>query len=227
MERVWIEWASPKDNGQIGVLVRADADGRSGSLRVFWSTDSGVDAAQADVLFDFDRGLDFTRAHSRPLYGLHALPPQFADLKRHLAVLIDSEWADYFRESVLGPQGLPEASSQCGDALWADAVLALAFFMLLSSRLPMTERQVDRERLNAARTKQGKPALLDHVELKLGQLPSIGAAPAGGGRKFPRMHMVRGHLVRRQDSIFWRSAHIRGGAVTEPPMPVTRRVRLA
>ena len=70
-------------------------------------------------------------------------------------------------------------------------------------------------------------ALFDHVELKLGQPPSVGAAHAGGSRKFPRMHMVRGHLVRRQDSVFWRSAHIRGGAVTEPPMPVTRRVRLA
>lgn len=227
MEQIWVEWAGLAGGGQVGVLVRAASDGRSGSLRVFWDDGTGVNAAQADVLFDFDQGLDFTRAHSRPLYGLHALPPEFTNLKRHLAVLIDSEWADYFRASALGPHGLAEASSLCGDGVWADVVLAMAFFVLLSSRLPLAERQVVRECLNLARVKQGRPPLLDHVELKLGLAPSIGTVQAGGSRKFPRMHMVRGHLVRRRDSVFWRSAHIRGGAITEPAMPPARHVRLA
>jgi hypothetical protein len=34
-----------------------------------------------------------------------------------------------------------------------------------------------------------------------------------GSRRPPRLHHVRGHLVRREDRVFWRMAHLRGHAL--------------
>jgi hypothetical protein len=34
-----------------------------------------------------------------------------------------------------------------------------------------------------------------------------------GSRRPARLHHVRGHLVRREDRIFWRMAHLRGQAL--------------
>ena len=34
----------------------------------------------------------------------------------------------------------------------------------------------------------------------------------GAGRRSPRLHHVRGHLVRRDSQVFWRLPHLRGNA---------------
>lgn len=229
MEDVWLEWSESSIREQAGVLVNASPDGRSGSMRIFWSTSEQADAAQAVVLFDFDNPLNFTRAQGRHLYGMRALPEEFGALKNHLALAIDGSWAEYFRASALGDQGLPEAASLCSDELWTDVVRTLAFFVLLGSRMPFDEREVSRERLNVQRAKAGRPELLDHVELRLGGYGGYSDTTGGtglGGRKQPRMHVVRGHLVRRNDSLFWRTAHVRGRANADA-MPVVRHVRMS
>jgi hypothetical protein len=231
LDQAWIEWRDPETGAQVGVLMAAADDGRSGTLRIFWTRGDTIDVAQADIVFDFDRPLDFMQARGMPRYALRALPPAFAGLKRHLSLTLDPEWQDYFRNTVLGANGLPEASSLCGEMLWRDVIRTLAFFILVGSRAPLVERPVERARLNALRVKAGKPPLLDHVEMRIGQAgPAYtghgGGAGGDGARKHPRLHMVRGHLVRRRDSVFWRAAHVRGGGSGEPPMPATRLVKL-
>jgi hypothetical protein len=229
MEQAWIEWADPDSGERVGVLANAASDGRFGSMRIFWTQASEVYVAQGEVLFDFDRRVNSTHAQGRPLYALKAVPAEFAPLRPHLALAIDEFWADQFRATAPGPQGLPEASIVYGECLWPNVVRALAFFVLLASRLPFVERPVVRGRLNVARGKAGKPPLLDHVELRLGQAGSpriVRRAEGRSGRKQPRLHVVRGHLVRRRDAVFWRVAHVRGGAGAEPPMPGTRLVRI-
>lgn len=228
MQDFWIEWSDPDTRERVGVLVRAEHSGRYGSLRAFWTKEDAVEVAQAEIVFDFDRALDFRRAHGSPRYGLRALPSPYDNLRPHLAVALDTPWAEYFRETALGPHGLPEASSACGERLWPDAIRALAFFVLLASAASVDQRTISKDRLNTARAKAGKRPLLDHVELRLGrpQAPSVEHL-AGAGRKYPRMHMVRGHLVRRRDNLFWRAAHVRGGGQAMDAAPVTRHVRLA
>jgi len=228
MEQAWIEWTDPECGEQVGVLVNAASDGRGGILRMFWTKEETVEVAQAEVVFDFDAPINFRQAKGRPLYGMRALPAAYGDLRRHLAIAIDSSWERYFRATALGPHGLPEVSSICGERLWPDVVRVLAFFILLASRTPFIERPVLRERLNVSRVNAGKQPLLDHVELRLGQpsSPNISGQEQTSGRKHPRLHMVRGHLVRRRDSVFWRAAHVRGGGSCESPMPATRLVRM-
>ena len=231
LEQTWAEWRDPETAEQIGVLIEAAEKGRAGSLRIFWTRGGVVDVAQADIAFDFDRPLDFVQTFGQPRYALRALPPAFAGLKRHLSLTLDEEWQAYFRSTELGPQGLPEASSLCGENLWRDVIRTLAFFILVASRLPLIERPVERTRLNAYRIKAGRKPLLDHVEIRIGQAASQrsgqdGEADGGGSRKYPRLHMVRGHLVRRRDNIFWRTAHVRGGGSSDLPMPATRVARM-
>ena len=169
MERIWTEWRDPETNEQVGVLVNATPDGRAGTMRFFWTQDGIVEVAQAEILFDFDRRVDFTQSCGRPYYGLRALPDAFAGLKRHLALTLDRAWQIYFGATALGPHGLAEASSMCGERLWPDVVRALSFFVLVASRTPFVERPMQRARLNAVRAKAGKAPLLDHVEIRIGQ----------------------------------------------------------
>ncbi len=229
MDGAWIEWTDPDVGEQVGMLVSTDGEGRAGALRVFWTQGGELNVAQGAVLFDFNRAVNFTHAEGSPTYRLRALPAAYVGMKNHLALAIDEPWADYFRATALGPHGLPEASSICGERLWPDVVWALAFFVLLASRMPFMERPILRGRLNLSRARAGKRALLDHVELRLGQVGIADGHDGGagaGGRKHPRLHMVRGHLVRRRDSVFWRCAHIRGGASGDSAAPITRHVTL-
>lgn len=225
----WVEWTDSETGEEVGVLVDAASDGRSGNLRVFWNGASGAEVAQGVVIFDLDRTIDQFPRGDRPAFPLKVLPQELAALRPHLAVVIDECWESYFRSTSLGADGLQRAAAACGENLWPDIIQALAFCALLGARVPLTERPVDRARLNKARTKAGKPRLFDHVELTIGkpQLASSGdGGMPGGGRRHPRLHSVRGHLVRRRDQIFWRTAHMRGLENMRLPAPATRIVRM-
>jgi hypothetical protein len=69
------------------------------------------------------------------------------------------------------------------------------------------------ERLNRSRRKCGRVPLLDHIEVRAPVLPeylSCSRADPHGIRRSPRLHHVRGHLVRRGSQLFWRIPHLRG-----------------
>ena len=73
---------------------------------------------------------------------------------------------------------------------------------------------VQRDQLNRKRMERNRPPLLDHIEVHA-TLPahSSGSNADEGGvitRRPPRLHQVRGHLVRRDNSVFWRTPHLRG-----------------
>jgi hypothetical protein len=61
----------------------------------------------------------------------------------------------------------------------------------------------------------GRDRLLDHIEVSA-SLDTLHAADSAGGeysaRQSPRLHHVRGHLVRRDNRVFWRVPHLRGSA---------------
>jgi hypothetical protein len=93
--------------------------------------------------------------------------------------------------------------------------MLMAFFLLLGSRNLLPHQEVHHERLNRARLRAGKPPLLEHVEVAAPlDVPPASplSRPGDSFRSSPRLHHVRGHIVRRGTAVFWRCPHWRGSA---------------
>jgi hypothetical protein len=219
-ERLWMEWESPAacilvnaTTQRCGLLATVDASGRRGIIESFWTDPQyGVDRGQVITEFDLDRPIgdriDGRRHFAMPVQ----CPPAIA---RHARLVVDPGWLDYFSFTTMQADGIDEVVRRCTINSWRDLPTLLSFLRLLEVRPALTERPVERARLNAARAKHGKPALLDHLELglRLGADPTIGPAGAAPAtRSAPRLHLVRGHMVNRNGRLFWRSSHFRGHA---------------
>jgi hypothetical protein len=86
---------------------------------------------------------------------------------------------------------------------------------LLATRPGLSRRPLMLERLNRARSRSGKAPLLDHMEVFAPLIPEYrpsSSITSGIGRRPPRLHHVRGHLVRHGSQLFWRVPHLRGSA---------------
>ncbi|HEY1313968.1 MAG TPA: hypothetical protein VGE92_08825, partial [Steroidobacteraceae bacterium] len=97
-----------------------------------------------------------------------------------------------------------------------DMPMILALFLLFAAKDGLQRRAADLDRLNCARRRAGKCALLEHIEVRAPiavgyQCPASPAANANR-RRGPRLHHVRGHIARRGDKVFWRLPHLRGSA---------------
>lgn len=136
-------------------------------------------------------------------------------LARCFGFRYERSWSEYY-----GKAGLTEAVRS---ALWrhtagtiaVDIPMLLAFVLLLMTRSGLPHRTSAYARLNRARQKSGKAALLDHIYVRAPLLPEYieqQRTDQHGTRRGPRLHRVRGHLVRRGDALFWRVPHLRGSA---------------
>jgi hypothetical protein len=215
-ETMWLEWHCPPGlDGkprQAGVLVEASIDGRSGMIRSFWTGEHGPEAAQIGLCFDFD-ALEMPSADRLRSYPVICADAGSAQLEPHLFASVDQGWHRYFAATALGPDRIGEAVQQCASGIINDVLILFAFTRLLHSQVPMRRQEISRGRLNAARLRTGKAPLLDHVELSLaiGEQPSLAERRGISERHRARLHLVRGHLVRRRNAIFWRTPHLRGG----------------
>ena len=91
--------------------------------------------------------------------------------------------------------------------------LLLALFLLMSIRDDLVRLPVNPQRLNSKRLRLGKPPLLEHLEICAPVFcpAAAGRAESSGTlRRAPRFHHVRGHIVRRLDTVYWRAPHWRG-----------------
>jgi len=237
-ETLWMEWCNgPWRNalqeygfplipaasqwvGRRGAWVRATSDGRRGLVRTFWSVSAAdVLASSVEAYFDFDTVIG---EEPEPVDGKRGLTRVFDSersdddvLGRCFRFRYEQSWSEYY-----GAAGL---TSEVSFALWRHAVgtiamdipMLLAFFLLLATRSGLPQRQQSFERLNLRRCQSGKAALLDHIEVTAPVLPEYRdyrrSAPVVS-RRSPRLHHVRGHLVRRGSQIFWRVPHLRGSA---------------
>ena len=238
-ETLWMEWcnapwssalqqygfplipAGPQWVGRRGAWIRATPDGRRGLVRTFWSaTSADVLASCVEAYFDFDA---VTGAEPEPLDGHSGLAGRVCDPKRAPDDILgrcfrfryEQSWSEYY-----GSAGL---SREVALALWrhalgtiaADIPMLVTFFLLLATRSGLPQRRQTVEQLNRRRLHGGKAPLLEHIEVTAPLLPeyrdSRAVVPAAG-RRGPRLHHVRGHLVRRGSQIFWRVPHLRGSA---------------
>jgi len=208
--------------GRRGALIRSSTDGRRGLLRTFWSTadERDVLASSLEAYFDFDtpEGEEPEppdRGQGRAVKVFDSASPGDDVLGRCFRFRYERTWADYY--------GRAQLTCAETDAIWRHALgtiaidvpMLVAFFLLLATRSGLPQRAQTFERLNGSRRKRGKRPLLDHIEVRSPLLPEYRDAVRGeahGTRRGPRLHHVRGHLVRRGSQLFWRVPHLRGSA---------------
>jgi hypothetical protein len=208
--------------GRRGALIRSSLDGRRGLLRTFWTVATEREALTSSVeaYFDFDtpegeepEAPDREKGQAINVYDSARAGDDV--LGRCFRFRYEPSWADYYQRA-----GLSDTESE---AVWRHALgtialdvpMLLAFFLLLATRAGLPQRPLTFERLNRSRLRCGKGPLLDHIEVRTPLLPQYrdGSRVEGAGtRRSPRLHHVRGHLVRRGNQLFWRVPHLRGSA---------------
>jgi hypothetical protein len=209
--------------GRRGALIKSSLDGRRGTVRSFWSageSDAMVLASSMEAFFDFD--VQEGEAPEPPDANqcrqvIRVVDGTLADgddaLARCFRFRYEQSWSDYY-----GKAGLTEdaRTAVCRHSLGTIAVdipMLLAFVLLLCIRSGLPQRMSTRDRLNRARQKAGKTPLLDHIQVRAPLLPDFAEqrrTKECGLRRGPRLHHVRGHLVRRDNQLHWRVPHLRG-----------------
>jgi hypothetical protein len=238
-QQLWLEWLEATRQSTLceipacartscasvkrtGVLIAADPAGRAGTMRTFWSTQNEqVYSAALLTDFDLDRvmrpALDIDAVFSGAACGVVMAEEAAVDeLLSHVCFRLDPAWANYYRAADLTEsQQLLVLRELLGTTAF-DMPMILALFLLFAAKDGLQRRAADLERLNHARRRSGKRALLEHIEVRAPiavgyEYPAPLTANANR-RRGPRLHHVRGHIARRGDKVFWRLPHLRGSA---------------
>src|ERR1700719_3157013 len=238
-ERAWVEWAeapwrnelarygfkSPVDSpslGRRGVFVQSNPQGRRGLLKTFWAhgeSELNVLSSSMEAYFDFDtpEGEDpevFGRRQQWSSICVTDNAVGDADiLRRCFRFRFERSWQDYYERAELTSVQATALSHHALGTIAIDIPVLLAFFLLLASRPGLPRRPLMLERINKARARSGKAALLEQIEVFAPLLPECRSgcsSGSGASRQSRRLHHVRGHLVRRGSKLFWRVPHMRG-----------------
>lgn len=202
---------------RVGLLVTCDERGRKGTIDTCWESDDGLqpDLAPFSVEFDFDDELFSRRGHPMPdgiSLGMTIGNRRDLDgLFNCVRFTLRPEWHRYYKSRSVSEIAFRQSLQDAVNPLLGDIPFLATFCLLLISKGALQAQPCDRSSINGARTRRGRPLLLDHVELtmNLGEAGHTGRQ-IDADRSAPRLHFVRGHLVRREDTIFWRTSHMRG-----------------
>jgi hypothetical protein len=137
-----------------------------------------------------------------------------ASLLDHVRFRFEESWAGYYREAAADADFKRRLINDSINSIAWDAPFVLAFLLLLSAKDATRLAPVSRAAINRKRLANGRAPLLDHVEVNA-SLDAVSTAEStgdGSGRQSPRLHHVRGHLVRRENRVFWRVPHLRGSS---------------
>jgi hypothetical protein len=100
--------------------------------------------------------------------------------------------------------------------------------LLFCAKNAISLKDEERGKLNKQRIKSGKPNLLDHQVVYMRLNSADRQSGLGQGSTVERrIHSVRGHFVRRGDSIFWRRQHIRWSNSIAPVVDKITKVTAA
>ena len=237
-EQLWVEWSEPArrhalrcvipagvpadgmDVERCGVLIRSEGSGRSGSLRTFFLT--GVEPRQPlvaalETLLDLD-GTGPPESPATVLQGgvVRVCDPQnkhLNDVLRCARFRLDPTWQRYYGSVLANPVLGTQVIRLLIASVAFDPPMLLALFLLMTIRADLVRTAVKPERLNRKRLRFGRPPLLEHVEVSTPLLIQGGSRDTQKhttARNGPRFHHVRGHIVRRHDTVYWRGPHWRG-----------------
>jgi hypothetical protein len=121
-------------------------------------------------------------------------------------------WQRYYR-AVAGTAAMQRQVIERSLAAVAFDIPLLALFLLMSIRQDLLREPVDLRRLNSKRLRLGKRPLLEHLRISApvwSPVAAVNPVQHDPERRGRRLHHVRGHLVRRQDTVYWRGPHWRG-----------------
>ena len=219
-EEFWIEWFEeefandfgPHPGRRLAVLVKGEPDGRRGQLSFFYEEDrDGVGMSPLEVHFDLDQCASVPVGSASRFRLSHRDLPHVDQLLKHAVLFVDKSWSKAFE--VYGEAERRRFVTTNAGSIWIALPIMLTFSVLLNHGSVLDERRSELQQLNKARRRNGRRALLEHVEVKLrlGQRHEPSAVGlASGHRTAPRLHYVRGHPVHRGGKTFWRSPHFRG-----------------
>jgi hypothetical protein len=217
------EYDSASVGRKVGIMLRASADGLTAVGRTFWADTAGGDECSAVTLSPLETHFDLrgefagSKGGEDVLSGgfvdaTHGGSPATASLLDHVRFRFDESWADYYREAAGDLDFKRRLIRESINSIAWDAPFVLAFLLLLSAKDATRLMPVSRAAINRKRLANGRGPLLDHVEVNA-SLEAVSTAEQsddGSGRQSPRLHLVRGHLVRREQRVFWRVPHLRG-----------------
>jgi hypothetical protein len=236
-QSLWIEWLDAARAKQLpatgasilqeegaaqraGALLKASSNGRAGEIRIFWSTRAELAyVSPLIVRFDLD-GLRERSVAADPVIGsgwATVMAPEsgLEEFLQHIEFHFDEAWASYYRDRCKTPEMRDAILRRNLAACAFDPPMLFAFLLMLSARRALPQRVIAVEKLNRARRRAGKAPLLEHVEVSAPLYsPSTASTPGvrAPDRHSPRLHHVRGHIVRRGAAVFWRVPHLRGSA---------------
>jgi hypothetical protein len=240
--QLWIEWndevhmqviydtnASAYDSAasgrRVGVFMQGSADGLRATARTFWAdaaAEESCDVTMSPIETHIDlRGqLPYPSDVAGVLAGGYAALMNPADsamssLLDQMRFRFDERWAAYYRAAATDSAAQRRVVHESVAAVARDVPMLLGFFLLLSAKDATRSIPVTRTAINRKRLARGRAPLLDHIEVRA-SLDAVAESDSNGtehgGRQSPRLHHVRGHLVRRDNSVFWRTPHLRGSA---------------
>ena len=215
----------PQAGGRRGLLLRASKDGLRGTARAVWTVGDGdmdvlASAMEAHFYLDGDSAVESTARgespHPERLYVRDERADPNSSLTQCFHFEFERSWEAYYRDHVRSPAEYRKIQLHSAGAVASAVPVLLAFLLLLNTRDGLPQRAPPLDRLNRARAQTAKRPLLDHIEVRapLCQAPATAAQPRcpAAGRRAPRLHHVRGHLMRRANQLIWRSPHVRGSA---------------
>jgi hypothetical protein len=213
------QWAADYDSASIGrrvgALLEGSPDGYRAVMRIFWA-DSANDETEV-TLSPLETHIDLRGGLSATSDIRIDQPddPAMSCLLGHMRFRFDDAWAAYYQAAATNSRTQHEVVHASLSAVARDPPLILAFLLLLSAKDATRSIPVSRAVINRKREIHGHPPLLDHIEVRA-SLNAVQETDSGGfeaaGRQSPRLHHVRGHLVRRDNRVFWRVPHLRGSA---------------
>jgi len=248
-ERFWIEWMDRarvealaphipslpnleqlNNDARSGALVELSPGGRRGKAWLFTGYGSDADLCPLYVEFDLERpAVAPARDPYLKQFSVSCLElPKLDLINRHCLMAVEPSWFTYCKFSTPSAKVFNDVVTQLASKMLFDWPFIAAFTLLYQIPNLLDRRVSNLIKLNASRTRRGKPELLEHVEIGASLIGRLERLPAEDTRAVSakprtRLHHVRGHLVRRGDSIFWRSPHLRGDPALG--MVKTRTVR--
>lgn len=207
-----------------GVLIDAAPDGRQGMLRTFWNTACRPDApllAPMRTHFSLDTGAPSATGldgafGGQPVTLTFGANVACDPIYRKVWLELDPSWARYYRQRAMSTEERFAILRASAATVALDIPMLFALTLFMNAPQGLHQREVRHDRLNRARARRGRGPLLDHIEVNL-PFPTADAAracgpsaPAAGQGAGRRLHHVRGHLVRRGTTLYWRVPHLRG-----------------
>lgn len=238
-EQLWVEWneaarcealarmlpecvsSQRLEAERSGVLICTNPGGRSGTLRTFWlSRSEPREPLVAALETTLDLGGGGVTAAPETLLDGHAVRvcdpqnEQVNELLRCARFRLDPAWQRYYRSTLTDRALQVRVTRVLVSSVAFDIPMLLALFLLMTVRADLVHRAVNPARLNHKRTRLGRRPLLEHVEVSAPLFVQAAyrddsvysTAPRSG----PRFHHVRGHIVRRRNTVYWRAPHWRG-----------------